>query len=180
MTLDHQGETRVDRLTIKANWEHCNLSAYHAVTLFYHAFIAVYGTLLLALSIGEVSVGDAIPIIAAGLGYNIYAWAWRYQATERSKERLFKYTSANGVGSFTAIALNVFTLFYMCHELRDNQNDFALSNLETGGHMTPQFRKLMHVHLAEQNSKIGSAMVRQFTINAYPMLLLRVFEFKVF
>ena len=67
----------------------------------------------------------------------------------------------------------------MCHELRDNQNDFALSNLEVGGHMTPQFRKLMHVHLAEQNSKIGSAMVRQFTINAYPMALLRVFEFKV-
>ena len=63
-----KGDTRTDRLTIKANWEHCNLSAYHAVTLFYHAFIAVYGTLLLALSIGEVTVGDALPIIAAGLG----------------------------------------------------------------------------------------------------------------
>ena len=134
---------------------------------------------MLAISIGDLSVGDSLPIIAAGCGYQIYAWAWRYQASERSKERIFRYTSANGVGSFTSIALNVFTLFYMCQELKDNQEDFALSNLEVGGHMTPQFRKLMHVHLADQYSKIGSSIIRQFIINAFPNLLLKIFEFKV-
>ena len=46
--------------------------------------------------------------------------------------------------------------------------------------MTPQFRKLMHVHLADQYSKIGSSVIRQFVINAFPMLLLKVFEFKLF
>ena len=62
---------------------------------------------------GDLSVGDSIPFVAAGIGYNVYAWAWRYRASERSRNRLMAYTSANGVASFTAIALNVFTLFYI-------------------------------------------------------------------
>ena len=53
--------------------------------------------------------------------------------SERSKERLFRFSSANSVNSFTAIALNVFTLFYTCQELRENQDNFAVSNLEVGG-----------------------------------------------
>ena len=65
---------------------------------------------------------------------DIFALSYNYQLeSERSKERLFRFSSANSVNSFTAIALNVFTLFYTCQELRENQDNFAVSNLEVGG-----------------------------------------------
>jgi len=170
-------EKKTDRLSIKSNLDNCNLSAYHAVSLIYNCYFAIIGTAHLVTSYGSLSVGDSIPFILSGIGYHVYSWSWRLRVNRKIKDKMVKFTSTNAVENFTAVALNVFTLYYICQELYTSQTEFSLNELEMGGHMTPQFRKLLHLHLAEQHSNIGSSLVRQFIINSYPSLLLKYFEF---
>jgi len=173
-------KNKTDRLSIKSNVENCNLSAYYAVTLFYFIYLALVGTMHLVTTYGMLTVGTSIPFILSGIGYHLYSWAWRLRnASPKVQQKLKKYSSTSSVENFTAVALNAFTLYYVCQELYTNQTEFSVKELEMGGHMTPQFRKLLHLHLAEQNSKIGSSIVCQFVINAFPTFLLKLYEFRI-
>ena len=42
-----------------------------------------------------------------------------------------------------------------------------------------EYRRLLYLHLAERHSNIGSTLMRQFCINAIPMLAIKIFEFQM-
>ena len=72
-------------------------------------------------SYGSLSVGDSIPFILSGIGYHVYSWSWRLRVNRKIKDKMVKFTSTNAVENFTAVALNVFTLYYICQELYTSQ-----------------------------------------------------------
>ena len=38
---------------------------------------------------------------------------------------------------------------------------------------------MIYLHLAEKDAVIGSSIMRQFCVNAFPMLVMKVYEFKL-
>ena len=42
-----------------------------------------------------------------------------------------------------------------------------------------EYCRLLYLHLAERHSNIGSTLMRQFCINAIPMLAIKIFEFQM-
>jgi len=50
---------------------------------------------------------------------------------------------------------------------------------ETSAAASTEYSRLLHLHLAEKTSVIGSSLLRQFSINAVPTLLIKIYEFQI-
>lgn len=155
----------------------CSLHAYHAVNILYYGQLSIIGILYLIVGHGTVSISTIIPFILSGIGYHSYVWLWQYNLGRKTKAKFESCSSSNYVHHFTGIALYTFTLYYTCQEIAAHKNDLPFS--ETSAAASAEYSRLLHLHLAEKTSVIGSAILRQFSINAVPMVAIKIYEFQV-
>jgi len=169
-------DDKTQRVVLKPNLENCSLNAYHAINLLYYMNLSIMGTLHLIAGYGTVSIGIAIPFMLSGIGYHIYIWLWHFKLPKKARVKFEASSSCNYVHHFTGIALYTFTLYYTCQELAAHKNDLPFS--ESSAAASSEYSRLLHLHLAEKTSVIGSAILRQFSINAFPMLAIKLYEFQ--
>jgi len=165
------------RFVLKPNKDNCSLNAYHAVNLLYYFYLVIVCGLHLIASHGTITISITIPLIFSGIGYHVFIWIWHRNLSKKARTKFDSFSKMNSAHHFTGIALYVFMLYYTCQELSAHKVDLPFSESTAAG--SAEYRRLLYLHLAERHSNIGSTLMRQFCINAIPMLAIKIFEFQM-